>query len=381
VAGIEELEESIDYLGVPGAGELAARHVTVKDLAQNRQDSIPRDQVTGLIQRRLADYGRTRTMPNNRYQVLFQRHRANPILTAGDWPYPVHTVLNAGAARLPDETTLLLCRVEDRTGISHLCAARSENGVDGWQVDLQPTLAPDPESCPEETWGVEDPRITFVPELGAYVVAYTAFSQAGPGVSLATTVDFEHFERLGVVMPPDDKDAALFPRRFDGRWGLLHRPHTGLGSHIWLSYSPDLRHWGGRKLVMSARHGGWWDANKIGLSPPPIETPEGWLIIYHGVRGTASGAIYRLGLALLDLEDPGRCLRRGDSWIFGPEAAYEREGDVDDVVFPCGYTIGADGDTLYMYYGAADTCVALATGSVGALLTWLNEHGKPCDDA
>jgi len=317
-------------------------------------------------------------MVSNQYQVLFQRHPGNPILTAADWPYPVNTVFNAGATRLPDGTTLLLCRVEDRSGISHLCAARSANGVDGWQIDPRPTMLPDPKNHPEEVWGIEDPRITFVPELGQYVIAYTSYSYGGPGVSLAVTDDFRHFERLGVVMPPDDKDAALLPRRIGKRWALFHRPQTAHGSHIWISYSPDLRHWGQHRLVMRARRGGWWDANKIGLSPPPIETPQGWLIIYHGVRQTASGAIYRLGLALFDLEDPEHCLRRGDTWIFGPEAPYEREGDVDDIVFPCGYTIAPDGDTLNLYYGAADSCMALATGSVRALLEWLEERGKPC---
>lgn len=313
------------------------------------------------------------------YPVLFHRHSRNPILKAEGWPYPVHSVFNAGATRLADGTTLLLCRVEDRTGRSHLCAARSGNGVDGWQIDPQPTLSPDPENHPEEIWGVEDPRITFVPELGQYAVAYTSYSQGGPGVSLALTPDFAQFERFGVVMPPDDKDAALLPRRIDGYWVLLHRPQTALGAHIWLSYSPDLRHWGRHRLVLRARSGAWWDANKIGLSPPPIETPQGWLVLYHGVRETASGAIYRLGLALFDLEHPERCLKRGDTWVFGPEAPYEREGDVDDVVFPCGYTVAPDGDTLYLYYGAADSCIALATASIRALLEWVQEQGRSGD--
>jgi predicted GH43/DUF377 family glycosyl hydrolase len=249
--------------------------------------------------------------------------------------------------------------------------------LDGWEVDLCPTFPPDPVNCPEEIWGVEDPRITFVPELDRYVIAYTAYSCAGPGVSLALTGDFKRFERLGLVMLPDDKDAALFPRRIGGYWVLLHRPQTPGGAHIWLSCSPDLIHWGKHRVVLQARRGSWWDANKIGLSTPPIETPLGWLIIYHGVRQTASGSIYRLGLALLDLESPERCLRRGDAWIFGPEAPYEREGDVNNVVFPCGYTLLSDGDTLHLYYGGADSCIALATGRVKALLDWLEEHGRP----
>ncbi|HSE48242.1 MAG TPA: hypothetical protein VLA96_03440 [Terriglobales bacterium] len=311
-----------------------------------------------------------------RHEVLFTRHPGNPLLTAGDWPYPINSVFNAGATLLADGSTLLLCRVEDRRGLSHLCAARSANGVDGWQIDAEPTLLPDIANHPEEIWGIEDPRITFVPELEQYVVTYTSFARGGPGVSLALTKDFRTFERFGVVMSPEDKDAALLPRRIGGRWALIHRPMTTLGVHMWVSYSPDLRYWGEHKLMLQARRGGWWDANKIGLSPPPIETPRGWLVLYHGVRHTASGALYRLGLALFDLEEPQKCLLRGEEWIFGPEAEYERRGDVRDVVFPCGYTLGADGDAINLYYGAADSCIALARGSVRRLLQWLDVNGR-----
>jgi predicted GH43/DUF377 family glycosyl hydrolase len=307
---------------------------------------------------------------------LFTRHTGNPILSRKDWSYPINSVLNAGAVLLPDGDTLLLCRVEDRSGLSHLCAARSANGVDNWRVDPKPTLVPNPQEFPEEIWGIEDPRITYVPELEQYAVAYTSFARGGPGVSLALTKDFRSFERYGVIMSPEDKDAALLPRRIGGRWALIHRPMTALGAHMWISYSPDLRHWGSHKIILEARRGGWWDANKIGLCSPPIETAKGWLMIYHGVRQTASGSIYRLGLALFDLERPDVCLQRGISWIFGPEAPYETSGDVNDVVFPCGQTIGADGDTIRLYYGAADTSIALATGSIRCLLAWLDANGS-----
>jgi predicted GH43/DUF377 family glycosyl hydrolase len=310
----------------------------------------------------------------NRYDVLFQRHERNPILTAADWPYPAHTVFNPGATRLADGTTLLLCRVEDRRGHSHLCAARSKNGVDGWVIDSEPTFRPDPEHYPEELWGIEDPRITYFAELHKYVIAYTAFSKGGPGVALALTEDFRTFERCGLVMQPDDKDAALLPRRIDGNFALLHRPMAESGAHVWISFSPDLRNWGSHKLALMARKGSWWDANKVGISPPLIETPRGWLMLYHGVRHTAAGALYRLGLALFALDQPEVCIARGDEWIFGPETPYEREGDVANVAFPCGYTLGADGDTINLYYGAADTSVALATGSVARLLGWLDAH-------
>ena len=307
---------------------------------------------------------------------LFHRHQTNPILTASDWPYPVHSVFNPGATRLSDGTTLLLCRVEDQRGHSHLCAARSANGIHDWKIDSHPTLLPDSDNFPEELWGIEDPRITYVRELGQYAIVYTAFTRDGPGVALAFTEDFRQFERYGVIMPPEDKDAALFPHRIDDAWALIHRPVSSARAHMWISYSHDLRHWGRHKLLLEARRGAWWDANKIGLSSPPIETEQGWLVIYHGVRQTAGGCIYRLGLALFDLDAPDRCLKRGDEWIFGPEESYEQIGDVGNVVFPCGYTLAPDGDTLYLYYGAADKSVALATGSLRAILDWLDQCGS-----
>jgi len=293
-----------------------------------------------------------------------------------DWPYPVNSVFNPGAVQLKGNgETLLLARVEDRRGISHLCAARSADGVRNWAIDTQPTLMPARGQRPEELWGIEDSRITWVPELGRYAVVYTAFSQGGPGVSLALTNDFREFEHLGMIMSPEDKDAALFPRKFGGHWTLIHRPVQVTGAaHIWISYSPDLRHWGSHQILIPARHGAWWDARKIGLSTPPIETAEGWLILYHGVRTTASGCLYRVGLALLDLENPAQVIYRSSEWIFSPLETYEHMGDVQEVVFPTGAVLDAVGDSLRVYYGAADSCIGLATASVRELLGWLKDH-------
>ena len=302
---------------------------------------------------------------------LFSRHTANPILSVKDWPYHANSVFNA-AAGLVDGKTLLLVRVEDFRGISHLTVARSEDGITGWEIDPEPTLRPCPERHPEEIWGIEDPRITWLEELKMWAVTYTAFSRGGPLVSLATTIDFCNFTRLGPVMAPEDKDAALFPVRFNDRWAMFHRPvakSPTISTDIWISFSPDLKHWGDHQEVIRARRGGWWDANKIGLSAPPMETAEGWLILYHGVRTTVSGSIYRLGLALLELDDPTKVIRRSEEWIFGPKARYERDGDVDDVVFPCGWI--RKGETVFMYYGAADSCIAVATANLNDLLEFL----------
>jgi predicted GH43/DUF377 family glycosyl hydrolase len=308
---------------------------------------------------------------------LFSRSPANPILTPSDLPYPANAVFNPGAARLGGETVLLV-RVEDMRGISQLHVARSADGVSGWKFDAKPLLRSEPGVAPEEVWGCEDPRLTWLAGEETWAIAYTAYSMRGPLVALATTRDFRHVERIGPVMTPEDKDAAVFPRRFGGRWAMIHRPSPIRGgAHVWVSFSPDLRHWGDHRLLLEARDGAWWDAGKIGLGPPPLETSEGWLVIYHGVHMTSAGPIYRAGLALLDLDDPTVVLRRSDEWIFGPEAAYERSGDVPQVVFPSGLLLDPDEGRLDMYYGAADSVVGLATADLDDVLAYLRTCPRP----
>ncbi len=309
---------------------------------------------------------------------LFKRLPSNPILEPGRWPYPANSVFNPGAVRLSNGETLLLVRVEDRRGASHFTVATSTDGISGWRVGDQPALTPLPQEYPEELWGIEDPRIVWLDELQRYAVTYTAYSRNGPLVALALTEDFKTFERRGPITPPEDKDAALFPRRIAGRWALIHRPVATTGNskaNIWLSFSPDLKHWGDHMMLMEAREGSFWDAGKIGLSPPPIETAEGWLIIYHGVRHTASGALYRMGLALLDLDDPTIVIRRANDWVFGPSAGFEFVGDVPNVVFSCGTVTDEATGEMLMYYGAADTSIGVATAKVSDLLDWLRANG------
>ncbi len=315
-------------------------------------------------------------MSAHAYEDLLRRHPRNPILTADMWPYKVHSVFNPGATRLRDGRTLLLVRCEDRRGFSHFCKAISNNGVDDWEIDSEPTLLPDPENHPDELWGIEDSRITYLEDRDEYVIAYTAFGKSGPAVALATTKDFVNFDRLGVVMQPEDKNAAILPCRFDGCYLIIHRPASHLGHNMWIASSDDLRNWGDHRLLLPSRRGAWWDAHRIGLACPPIQTSKGWLMLYHGVRTHASGSMYRVGLALLDRKDPRRVVLRGESWIFGPQDPYEHSGDVGQVVFPTGCTIGDDGDTISLYYGGADSSVCLATGSTRKLLAWIEQHGS-----
>lgn len=317
---------------------------------------------------------------NRQNPDLFLRHPANPLLSAADWPYAAHTVFNPGATLLASGETLLLVRVEDRRGISHLTAARSRDGITNWRIDPQPTFSAEPDQYPEELWGVEDARIVRLETLGRFAVTYTAYSRAGPLVALAMTEDFRTFERHGSIMSPEDKDAAFFPRQFGGRWALIHRPvprSEGAKANMWLSFSPDLHNWGDHTVLLEARDGAWWDAGKIGLSAQPIETAEGWLVIYHGVRNTPAGALYRVGLTLLDLEDPRRVLRRGDDWVVGPRAPYEVTGDIPNVVFPCGAVLDPASGELRVYYGAADTCLGVMTAHIGEILDWLRTQPAP----
>ena len=304
---------------------------------------------------------------------LFVRHPGNPILTAASWPYPANSVFNPAAAVSGGET-VLLARVEDLRGISHLTAARSANGVDGWTINPEPLLTP-AEGIEAELWGFEDPRAVWVPELERWAITCTCYGPPGPAVYLATTSDFRTVERRGIVMGAEDKNAALLPERIDGKWILFHRPSVGAvvgsGGEIVLSRSADLKSWSTPERVLAPRSGAWWDSRRIGIGPPPLRTEHGWLVIYHGVKDTIAGGLYRVGLALTDLADPTRVLRRAPEWVFGPEADYERSGDVPNAVFPCGLVHDEDSGQLKLYYGAADTSICLATAQLDDVLAAL----------
>ncbi len=246
--------------------------------------------------------------------------------------------------------------------LSHLRLARSSDGVH-FEIDTRPFLLPADDS---ERFGVEDARIVALE--GRYWINYTAVSPDGWATALASTTDFQRVERHGLIFTVQNKDVAIFPRRIDGRFHALHRPdNQGFGRpSIWYADSPDLLHWGNHRCILRPRDTRW-EAAKIGGGAPCIETPAGWLQIYHG---KGEGQRYSLWTALLDRDEPWRVLKRARRPFLEPEAPYETEGFFGGVVFTNGVVTWDDG-RVFVYYGAADQCVGLLETSVDELLASL----------
>ncbi|MFP4106230.1 MAG: glycoside hydrolase family 130 protein [Phycisphaerae bacterium] len=295
---------------------------------------------------------------------LLHRHEANPILTVKDVPYPCNTVFNCTPVKYKGEY-LMIVRVEGLQGYSFFALARSEDGV-RFTVDDKPCMTP-ARGGPHELWeenGIEDPRLTEID--GKYYIMYTGCSRHGHYISLAVTEDFEHYERLGVVSGPGNKDGVLFPRKVNGLYARLDRPFgNGVGS-VWISYSPDLLHWGKSHRVFTPRSR-YWDQFRIGASCPPIQTDLGWLEIYHGVKMTSAGPIYRTGTIMLDMDDPSKVLGRCQAPILSPREEYERIGDVGNVCFASGAIVEPNRE-VKVYYGAADTSICVATATLDELI-------------
>ncbi len=295
---------------------------------------------------------------------LFKRCAHNPLLGAKDLPFEAHGVFNAGAADLGSQVVLLL-RIEDMDGRSHLRAAFSDDGIQNWHIAGEPLLHPS-DGYAYEAWGVEDCRINVIGNEPFFLLTYTAYSEYGPSLALAKTEDFKTVERMGIIFPAPNKNGVIFPRKFEDQYVLLHRPGISDFSHIWSAYSYDLKYWGNIRPFLPARGGAFWDGSKIGPGIPPLWTNAGWLLIYHGVKQTVNGYVYRAGTALLDSENPHSVIGRTKGALLAPEAPCERSGDVPNVIFPCGGFIR--GDECWVYYGAADTCVCLARAKTDAIL-------------
>lgn len=305
---------------------------------------------------------------------LITRYGGNPILTREQVPYRVETVHNAAVVKFRGRYVMLF-RAQRRTGRSILGLAESDDGF-RFEVRPEPFMVPAATGLfgRAEEYGVEDPRVT--PLDGRYYITYSAYSREGVRIGLAVTDDFERVERVALITEVDHRNVALFPARFGGRFARLDRPHSHIGRwSIWISYSPDLVHWGdSRLLIAPARY--HWDEMKIGPGAPPIPTDYGWLEIYHGVFETMAGAVYRLGIALLDRDDPSRVLGVADEWILQPEDPWERTGYVPNVVFCCGAVPEPDG-TVKIYWGGADTVMCAGTARIDDLVELCRTRARP----
>jgi len=296
---------------------------------------------------------------------LVTRYEGNPILTKHDVPYPVETVHNAGVTKFEGQY-ILLFRSHLHNGRSIIGIARSDDGYN-FDVDSKPFMVPSTEGTflRFEEYGVEDPRICAID--GVYYITYSAYSRFGVRIALAKTHDFKSVERISVISEPDMRNVVIFPETFDGRYARLDRPHSEINPwSIWLSWSPDLVHWGESEPVINpvSYH---WDQMKIGPGATPVRTPDGWLNIFHGVFPTMDGSVYRLGVALHDIANPATVLSVADDWIVSPEDPWELAGYVHNVVFSCG-AVAEDDGTLKIYWGAADTVMCVGTARVADLV-------------
>ena len=296
---------------------------------------------------------------------LVTRYEGNPVLTKHDIPYAVETVHNAGAVKF-EGCYLLLFRSHLHNGRSILGIARSDDGY-RFKADTAPFMVPSTEDVFSrfEEYGVEDPRICCLE--GAYYITYSAYSRFGTRIGLAKTHDFKTVERVSLISEPDMRNVVIFPETFNGRYARLDRPHSEINPwSIWLSWSPDLIHWGESEPVINSAiyH---WDQMKIGPGATPIKTPDGWLNIFHGVFPTMDGSVYRLGVALHDLANPARVLGVADDWIVSPEDSWELTGYVHNVVFSCG-AVAEDDGTVKIYWGGADTVMCVGVAKISDLV-------------
>jgi predicted GH43/DUF377 family glycosyl hydrolase len=307
--------------------------------------------------------------------MLIKRYQYNPILTKDAVPYPVATVHNAAVVK-HEGKYIMVFRSHKLNGRSILGMAESNDGYT-FKVNDKPFMIPSTEGIFKEyeAYGVEDPRITFMD--GEYLITYSAYSKHGVRIGLAKTKDFKSVERISLITESDYRNVVIFPEKFGGLYARLDRPHSEISPwSIWISYSPDLKYWGESKLIMKPLQY-HWDEMKIGPGVPPIKTSRGWLSIYHGVFPTMDGSVYRIGVALHDLEDPSKMIAVGDEWILQPEEVYEITGYVHNVVFTCG-AVPEDDGSIKIYWGGADKVMCMGTANLEDLVDHcLNKPRKP----
>jgi len=264
-------------------------------------------------------------------------------------------------------------RVDDTTRTMDIHAGRSSDGV-AWEVDPEPIrFVPGDDrvrDIQQEFVHAYDPRVTWL-EDRYYVTWCNGYH--GPTIGVGYTHDFETFHQLENAYLPFNRNGVLFPRPIRGVYAMLSRPsdtgHTPFGD-IFYSESPDMTYWGRHRHVMAPIP--WtWQSTKIGAGPTPIETPGGWLLVYHGVLTSCNGFVYSMGAALLDLDEPWKVIARGRDYLLSPQVPYEQVGDVQNVVFPCAALVDAPADRLTIYYGGADTVTCMAHGRLSEVLDFI----------
>ncbi|MBW2733693.1 MAG: glycoside hydrolase family 130 protein [Deltaproteobacteria bacterium] len=304
---------------------------------------------------------------------ILWRYSKNPIL--GWNPIPSAARIFNSAVIPFGEGFAGVFRADHKNGRPHLHVGRSVDAL-SWEIDDTAIAWVDEAGNPAPTTYAYDPRVLRLDDR-YYIIWCDDFP--GPSIGLGVTDDFVTFTRLERPLMPFNRNGVLFPRRIGEHYVLLSRPsdsgHTAFGDIV-LSHSPDLVFWGKHRQVMSKGGEGWWQGVKIGAGPVPIETREGWLLIYHGVSGPCNGFVYSVGAALLDLDDPQRVLYRTRDYLLTPEKEYETAGFVPNVAFPCATLCDADSGRIAIYYGAADTYTAVAFCQVDELLTHLKANSE-----
>ena len=297
------------------------------------------------------------------------RYSANPIIPRDLLPAS-NSIFNSAVVPFEDGFAGVF-RCDDTRRRMQLHAGLSRDGID-WQIDPERIHfeCDDPEIG---AWNEGyDPRVCRI-EDRYYVTWCNKYH--GPTIGVAYTHDFVTFHQLENAFLPFNRNGVLFPRKIDGRYAMLSRPsdnrHTPFGD-IFVSESPDLTYWGRHRWVMGTR--GSWERTKIGAGPVPIETTEGWLLIYHGVLTSCNGFVYHAGATLLDLDEPWKVIYRAEPYVLSPQTLYECVGDVPNVVFPCAALADADTGRIAIYYGAADTVTALAFARVDELIEWIKAN-------
>jgi len=297
------------------------------------------------------------------------RSRRNPIIPRDLIPCS-NSIFNS--AVVPFEGGFAgVFRCDDKRRVMRIHSGKSPDGIQ-WEINNEPIdfICDDPEI--KRFQYAYDPRVCWI-EDRYYVTWCNGYH--GPTIGVGYTRDFEKFHQLENAFLTCNRNGVLFPRRIRGKYAMLSRPsdmgHTPFGN-IFYSESPDMCHWGHHRHVMSATRG--WQGTKIGAGPTPIETTEGWLLIYHGVLTSCNGFVYSFGAALLDVEEPWKVLHRTASYLLSPQEFYECVGDVPNVTFPCAALCDAETGRIALYYGAADTVTCLAFTHADELIKFIKSH-------